>query len=1821
MIGCSLSTGNIKMTIETVTGLEIAVIGMSGRFPGAKNIDRFWENLKNGVDSISFFSDEELLQEGIDPQLLKNPHYVKAKGSLADIEYFDADFFGFTPRDADIMDPQVRFFLECSWEALENAGYVPDTYDGLIGVYAGASENITWRANLVLSDGTRSDKFMQTFYNSKDFMALLLSYKLNLTGPSFVIFTACSTSLVAIHTACQSLLNGECDMALAGGVKISIPNKDGYLYQPGMINSPDGHCRAFDANAQGTIPGSGVGIVILKRLAEALADGNHIHAVIKGSAVNNDGLRKIGFTAPSIAGQAQVIRTALQMAQIEPESISYIETHGTATELGDPVEIEGLKSAFKTAKKNGCAIGSVKTNLGHLDTAAGVAGFIKTVLALEHKYLPPSLYYSQPNPKIDFENSPFYVNSQPVEWKTGNRPRRAGVSSFGIGGTNAHIILEEAPDAATEPSPPGSACQLLLLSAKTPSALARMTQNLSQHLENNPGLNIADAAYTLTLGRKHFKHRKMTVCSSLGEAQKALSTPGSPAVRSSVITAEKMPVVFMFPGQGSQYVEMGIDLYHAEPLFRREMDRCFAVIKSLDDSDIKEILYPAGKLGQTGLICSAPPPEENNRIQQTENAQVIIFIFQYALAKLLIAWGIEPYAMIGHSIGEYTAACLAGVFVLEDALKTVVLRGKLMQQMPPGVMLSVPLPEDQIKPLLSPGISLAAVNSTAHCVVSGAGPAVASFKRKLLETGCESSYLHTSHAFHSTMMEPILADFTKQINQIKLNEPQIPYISNLTGKWISPAEAGDPTYWSKHIRETVRFSQGIETLTAQEQAVFIEIGPGNTLSTFVRQHKNKKNNHHVIDIVRHPKEQVMDDYFLLNKIGQLWLHGAAVDWEKYYAGQTRHRIPLPTYSFEPWAYKAHRGALLSSKVTSPRNNPDKKKKSEEWFYIPSWKRSTFTPANEPGIPGDTTWLIFMDDGGVGAQLIERLGKNNPAVIQVKPGPAFAALNGCDFTINPNRSDDYIRLYAELAKAGKIPDRIIQLWGLINNHIDRYDAPSLTKSLNLNFYSLIYLVQAIGKDITKNIKIEVITTSIYQVNSGETLHPEKATVLGPCKTIPQEYPNIKCRCIDIIPPGRKKQGEPDTIDRLFTEVTVDFPDTVVAHRNGDRWVQIFEPLRLTESLEKVGAAKLKQSGVYLITGGTGKVGYIFAEYLAREFHAKLILTGLSEFPPREKWEQWLAEKGEDNTVSRKIKNMKELEKLGGDILVFSADVADEKQMQKVIVAAERKFGPLNGVIHAAGVIAGPSVCFIAELDKARCQTQFQPKIMGLLTLEKILAKKELDFCILTSSLSAILGGVGFLAYAAANIFMDAYTHYHNSHNNHNNHNKKTATPSWLSVNWEGWKSPGSKTINKDLRGTPAGLDLEPAEGISAFLRILSCRDTRQIINSTGDLDARINRWIKLETQKVGEGDAAANNEPSETFQQRPNTTIPYTAPRSEVEIYLCEVWKKLFGFELIGIDDDFYEIGGDSLKAVTLAAQIKSAGYPIILTDILVAPTIRKLSLLIEEKKIPKKSAAEIYEESVLNRLECIEKLNKGRNTKNIFIVHPMHGMVNQYRELAILLGEEYNVYGIQARGVKPGTQMAENPGQLIIDYLEQIMTVQKEGPYIIAGYCAGTIIAYEIVRRLENLGHQVEKLILFDSMAFFSKSRVALIWILKYLPGFGSKALLSALDRKFKKAVRAGHPGEIHGNDAEGENQEDHLRKEKVTRNIRFLVGYIISLELIKAPILVPLAVASTYARASEEDFNKMTQTKATVVRLPGDHDSIWEKPQVNRLAEIIKTY
>jgi len=1313
----------------------IAIVGMAGRFPGARNIRDFWHNLRDGVESIRACSDAELLAAGVSPKELASPDYIKRASVLDDVPLFDAGFFGFSPRDAAIMDPQHRHFLECAWEALEDAGHPPSGFNGSIGVFAGSGMNTYLIHNLLanrkLLETAGLFQLKQTG-NDKDVLATRVSYQFDLRGPSLNVQTACSTSLVAVHLACQMLLNFECDMALAGGATIENPHGQGYIYRDGEILSRDGRCRSFDASSSGTVFGSGLGVVVLRRLEDAIADHDNIHAVLLGSAINNDGARKVGFLAPSVEGQASVITEALEFAGVSASDISYVETHGTGTAVGDPIEVRALTQAFRksTSRANYCAIGSLKTNVGHLDAAAGVAALIKTVLALKNKQIPASLHFENPNPLLEIKSSPFYVNSKLAEWPSNGQPRRAGVTSLGIGGTNAHVIVEEAaPTAFTRESRP---YQLLTVSAKSAAAADRALADLTSHLQVHPDLNLADVAFTTQVGRQAFAHRRALVIQDLqvGKAPSSAAAPVETKTPAASGTASDTPprVVFMFSGQGSQHVNMARDLYDHEPVFRETIDLCANHLRGSLDIDLREALYPSPQDAEGAA----------EKLNQTWLTQPAVFSIEFALARWWISLGIEPAAMVGHSIGEFVAACLAGVFSLEDALDITAWRGRLMYSLPAGSMTAVPLPPGDI--YLDGTLSLAAINNPKMCVVSGPADSIAALEERLARQSVASRRLVTSHAFHSKMMDPILGEFEDRLRTITLNPPRMPYLSNVTGTWIQPEEATDPAYWARHLRGTVRFSDNLAELLRNPGNLLVEVGPGNVLTTLARQQGGDAVKAWPSLPHRHDAAPALRS--ALTALGHLWTQGVDADWSKLNSPASVRRVSLPTYPFEHQMFWIEPDKIGSTFAAASLNAG--KPADALSFYRRGWKSA---PADVPSgsVPAQGVWLIFKDAQGLAEQIAARLNDLKRDVILVTPGTAYKKNKRGRYTIRPAVRADYEALIADLVASGSVPSRILHLWSIA----PETGSVSLNDSLARSFHSPLALAQSLAAHDLSGIEIAFVSNRLQQVPGGHSvdesvLHPARAAVFGPARVIPKELPGIRCRSIDL-----DEVATTESAALVLAEVSAQPDHVTVAYRQGQRYVESLDDLDLTGLPEQ---KRLTPRGVYLITGGLGGLGLVLAEHLGRELNARLVLVSRTQLPPELEWETAVGDSSLSERTRDLIRHLLRIRALSGGLLVHQADVTSVDQMRSTVVLARSHFGRLDGVFHAAGVLDdGPLLLKTAE-SAARV---LAPKVQGTLALEEALRGESLRCFVVFSSVSSILGPAGQVDYAAANAFLDAF----------------------------------------------------------------------------------------------------------------------------------------------------------------------------------------------------------------------------------------------------------------------------------------------------------------------------------------------------------------------------------------------------------------------------------------------------------------------------------
>ena len=1534
--------------------IDVAIIGMSCRFPGARNVEEFWKNLADGVESIARFSNEEMLRSGVRQTFLDNPSYVKAAPILDEPGLFDAAFFGFSPTEARTMDPQHRILLELAHEGLENAGCDPDRYAGRIGVFAGSAMN-TYFMNSGLSSRFAEDYISTLIVNDKDFLSTRISYKLNLKGPSITIQTACSTSLVAVHLARQSLLSGETDMALAGAVSVRVPHQAGYFCDGGGVVSPDGHVRAFDAKANGTVFGSGGGIIVLKRLADAITSGDTIHAVIKGSAVNNDGSEKAGYTAPSVNSQADAVVEALANAGVDAESVGYIEAHGSGTPVGDPIEILALTKAFRTfTQRSGyCAIGSVKTNVGHLDAAAGIAGIIKTTLALKHQKLPPSLHYTQPNPEINFPDTPFYVNTQLVPW-TSTDSRSAGVMSTGMGGTNAHVVLEEAPvpeEAASSDLP-----HLLVLSAKSATALDAATNRLLEFLKSNVAVKMEDVAYTLQVGRKAFPHRRVLVCADREDAIATLSQEKSKRIVSSQSDeSTRRPVIFLLPGIGDHYVGMAHDLYERWEVFRQEVDRCAGLLEAHLGVDIRKIIYTDGLSWKKevkskgidlkkmlGRKVEEPEDPATQKLNQTIYAQPALFTIEYALARLWQHLGITPDAIVGHSMGEYVAACLAGVLSLEDALRLIAQRAKRVNDLPQGAMLAVLLPEAEILPQLNQQLSISLINGPNLCVVAGPAAAVAEFERTLNEKGIITRSVQNAHAFHSRMLDPIVPAFAEEVRKVQLHEPKIPFISNVTGKWITKAEATDADYWSRHANHTARFNDALHHLWQFKNAVLLEAGPGKTLGVLAAQHPDRRDAGSPVTVssLRHHYETQSDVEFLWNSIGRLWLSGVEINWEKLPQAKQRRRIPLPTYPFERenyWMETVGVSEAAHAKGVSIPKSTDLSK----WFYVPSWKRTLPKALGVRELSRRTgkrkAWLVFSDDGGFTSQILDRLKASGEQVVTVKAGGAYQQNDSNNFILEAGNPHDYELLIQTLQANEWVPDHIIHAWSLTRITSDFSQDDSFKRAQDLGFYSLLFLTRALAKQNLRNdLKLFALSDHIQMVHGKETLSPEKSTLLGPCMVIPQEYPNIRIKSIDLELPNHTKVDDL-TIDQIMGEFFSSDSELFVAYRNGHRWVQIYEQVELDKPSPDTPV--FRNNGVYLITGGLGNIGYEISKHLGKNYRAKLVLVGRSHLPKRKLWDAWIASHQADDPVTYKIGKITEIESLGGEVLYLDASVDDPDGMRRVIDRAHERFGDLHGVIHGAGVIGAQGYQEVKDVDSGHCDLHFRAKAQALLVLEGLLHGKALDFVLLISSLTSVLGGIGHAAYASSCIYMDSLAR---------KHNRSSAAP-WLSVNWDFWRIRDHASVDSGLGRTTKELGMSADEAVEVMETVLPVRHASQLLVSTGDLSARINQWIKLESLRTGRH--ADEVSPSRAaLSQRSSLQAHCDPAGDETEQQIARIWQDALGIDQVGNNDNFSDLGGHSLLAIKIVSELRKAfRIDLPVKALFDAPTVTELAFYIKNQ--------------------------------------------------------------------------------------------------------------------------------------------------------------------------------------------------------------------------------------------------------------------------------
>ena len=1413
---------------------QIAIVGMSGRFPGAPDLDAFWRNLREGVESITFFGDEELQRQRIDRARLGNPNFVAAKSHLDDQELFDAGFFGYSPQEAELIDPQHRLFLECAWEALENAGYVPGTFSGQIGVFAGAQQNTYLWFNLLARPEflDRLGPLRTVITNGADYLAPRAAYKLNLTGPSCTVQTACSTSLVAVHLACQSLLNFECDLALAGGVSLNVSPFLGYTYEAGGLLSRDGHTRAFDSAAAGTIFGEGVGLVVLKRLEDALADRDTIHAVVLGSAVNNDGASKAGFTALGMAGQAAVVHQAIENAGIPADTVSYVEAHGTATDLGDAIEVRALTTAFRHSTPNRafCGIGSVKTNIGHLTAAAGIAGLLKVALALEHEQLPPSINFERPNPNIDFAASPFFVNARLTPWPRSDRPRRAGINAFGIGGTNAHVILEQAP--AAQPPAPSRPEQLIVLSARSERALEAARTRLVDHLKRFPDVSLADVAYTLSLGRSAFRCRVAAIGTRPEDVITALDSPDGD--RSWMATPRSIgrPVVFLFPSDLPQLARPGGAAPH--PSVSAEIDRLASRTRTLTGVDLREWLRAA---------AAGDLPTRPELLRESISLPALVVV-ELAWANVLKRWGVKPDAVLGAGAGEYAAACVAGVLQEDQAL--------------------------------------------------------------LLAAACGS--LRDAAAKSGELGAPTAA-FRARAAAAKPAPPSLSIVSSVTGSTMTAELAADVEYWLRQARTESIHDGALGALLASGDRLIVNIGSGESLRTPLQADPSA-----ALWLGANASQLIEDSRDVLATLGRLWVQGARVDWTAFWGSEPRGRAPLPTYPFERQRYWSD---PLFQAPTPGAGEPSipvlASDEVADWFSIDVWRESAAAVAagavaSGPAVSG----IIFDGETAVGDALAETLARQGHDVVVVSAGDAFARDGLGRFVLRRDTYEDYVALFATLRAERRLPARVVHLWGV-------GPTPATIDSvLERGLGSVSHLARVAAADGQFVLaRVLVVTSGAMQVLGEDAPEPTRLAALGPLRVLAQADPRVSFRVVDVDLP-RDERESMTLAARLAREVGVDDDGDRVAWRQGRRWVLRREAVRIAAP----DAGRLVADGTWCVmTGASGDVGAALAEALLRREQPLLALLEHAPLPARSEWPRWLAEYGEDDATSRRIRTLARLVALGATVV--APDVWEPAAIRRALIAAGVRSESVGLAIHAAPLSdpAPPTDRDRDLLTRAIVEVQ--------LFIEAVPAA----IVVLCGFRDAERGLAVTYEVSALHVYLSALA------------SRQPATPGSrvMAVAWDRWRLP-----HDDRPG------LEPSAAVEALVRAVSNELRHVTVSTRRDAGPPVDREHTGSPSRRASAQAPATG----AAHARPSLDTPYVEPMSPIEIEVAQIWAELIGVDRVGLDDPFIELGGDSLLAMQVTARLRTARQvDTSIREVMEQATVRRLAAIIAARSLGAPDAA------------------------------------------------------------------------------------------------------------------------------------------------------------------------------------------------------------------------------------------------------------------------
>jgi amino acid adenylation domain-containing protein len=1796
------NSSNQEQRKRTKTGVisDIAVVGFAGRFPGASNVDIFWQNLVNGVESIRDFTEQELVEAGVSAADYLSENYVARGTVLDDAYHFEPEFFGVTRSDAEVVSPQIRLFMKTAWEALEIAGYPEEPAGTRIGVFAGCGNPNYLAAERHVPEAERLQRLIG---NGADFLATRTAYALGLTGPAISVQTACSTSLVAVANAVNAIRNGQCEMAIAGGSSCSWPMGEGYQQGAGLIYSADGHCRTFDHRASGTIFSQASGAVLLRPLQDAIKAGDTIHAVIKGIAVNNDGDRKGGYAAPSIQGQCDVIQAALDDAEVSADQIELMEAHGTATKIGDPIEISGLKRAWQrdTQEKQFCAIGSVKANVGHADAAAGIVGLLKVILSLQHKTIPPLVNYESPNPEIVFEDTPFYVNTKAMPWQSEKPTRLAAISSFGMGGTNAHLIVAEGQSVAAVEGDNGDETlplQLIPFSARTRESLDELVESWSR-MQLTQEHALADIAFTLQAGRKHFGHRAVSIVKTPVQLKNSIAavnpaeavSEDSPALVFGRDRAVNRKVVFLFTGQGAQYSNMARDLYENEPVFRAAIDHCDAQLNDVADGLIQ------------WLFSESPACD----INQTRYAQVALFAVSYAQAKLWQSWGVSPAVMIGHSIGEYVAATIAGVFSLNDALAMVAKRGQLMQSMPAGSMLAVMHHEHDIQALLeqSDHLDLAVINSRSVAVVAGPNEAIDRFAQQLETQGIKSRQLKTSHAFHSRMMEPMLDSFIQAFSEVELSSPKIPYLSNVSGTWITKEQSIDPNYYADQIRSTVKFAENLESLMkSEEDYLFIELGPGTTL-TQISKSQFAGGNHAAVATLPGPKQADCDSHqFVWEALGRCWIEGLDIQWEKLrpatQSSRRPRRVTLPTYCFNEQIYRAKKERIGHQLA---------KETHDSWYNVPVWKQEFLTghaKCSSANIAPQNAsrWLVLTNGKALSRDEVSKVlasEGHSPEVIAVKIGKRYAKFDDYHYSIRPGSFEDYQQLLLDIEAGSKLAG-VIHGWTLDNPRGDFW------KQQETSTVSLAWLSKAIGEVVVEHaVLLNILTRGVADLDPTVAPEPASHCFLGGAAVVQKEYRSINTKVIDV----GNIMSDVLTNQMLGRLLTSQRHEPLVAFDRGKWWKRDFDRVTLPADTN----SHIRDGAVITITGGLGGLARKMALQLSEQYQdLKIILLARNVLPPEEQWEQILSSSreqdcGAKSEIQQRIADYQLLQSRC-DVHIWQCDVSNEQQY----LAALKQIGKIDLLLHTAGVLNDGIVA-------AKTWDQLEPvlaaKSFAADVCYRYIMKSSNAICavVFFSSIASDIGLFGQFAYSAANNYLDGIC----QRVQHAGCSTKV-----FSINWPAFRDVGMAARSQVDLSTDAALQREIAE--NSFTVTEGTQALIEIVNNP--LLPRVALSKQLFSQRL---QVALEDSRSVDFSSYEADNMFSKVTDMSVENRMMKIWRQQFGNEGLTLDDDYFDQGGDSLMAVGMIAMIESTFNKMVpISHLINSPTPRKLIRKLELDDVATKENRETRPEDTALPAIAVRLKRSESQQPPLFLLHGADGAVMFYRDFANRLNTQSSIYGLESPFLNvPNFQIPDSVEELAEEYVKAILAIEPQGPYRIAGYSFGGVLAYEIARQIEKMGNQIEMVILYDvgnpALLQYNSwaKRLMIFWAQEKNNSLPTK--LTNLAKRISRSVKDRASFEFENRLAKTisvDRLDNTFWRHKKAREQHMAIEERYAPEPVGFPARIVFATGNSSKLRVEEDMGWAgVASDLQVQRIEGSHLEIFDKEYVGEIVQATETF